>query len=117
MLGDGDGDGDDCTSAPSVGSGSAAGAAWPCGDTVSVTNDMSVNTIALETSTTSGGMNNIGCPRAAAAPMRVVVRTRSAAMAIAIARTGNLGPWPMRALLRTRMSAARRCTGVSPGSR
>ena len=100
---------------PSV--GIAAAEVLPCGATVSVTNDKSMNTITLETSTMRGGRNSTGCPRIAAAQLRVVVRTRSAAMAIAMARAGSAGPWPMRALPRTRSSAARRCAAVSPGSK
>ncbi len=100
---------------PSV--GTCPGVALPGGAPVSVPKDMSTYTIALDTTTISGGPNSIGCPRTAAAPLRVVVRTRSAPIATAVARAGSAGPWPMRALLRTRSSAARRWVGVSPGSR
>jgi len=75
---------------PSV--GTAPGAALACGTTLRVTNDMSMNTMALETRRTRGGRNSIGCPRIAAAPFRVVVRTRSAATATAMAMAGSVGP-------------------------
>jgi hypothetical protein len=88
-----------------------------CVAAVTGTADMSMNAIPLTTTAMSGGRNSTGCPRIAAAPVRAVVRTRSAAMAAAIAVAGRAGPWPMRELLRTRPSAARRCADVRPGSR
>lgn len=63
--------------------------------TVRVTNDVSMNTIALETSTISGGSSSIGWPRIAAAPLRTSVVVRSAATALASANGGRTGPWPM----------------------
>jgi hypothetical protein len=69
--------------------------------------DMSTNTTALATITITG-RSSIGRLRIAAAPIPVVVRTRSAARARAIARPDSVGPWPIRALLRTRIRAARR---------
>ncbi len=89
----------------------------PCGGTVTGTAEISMNTIALTTTAATGGTSITGCPRIAALLWPAAVRTQSAAMAAAIASTGRAGPWPMRALLRTRASAARRCSGVSPGSR
>jgi hypothetical protein len=100
---------------PSV--GTAAAAALPCDATVSVAKDISMNTIAVQTTAITGGSISIGCRRKAAAPLCVVVLTRSPAMATAMAEAESVGPWPMRALLRTRMSAARRCVVVSPGRR
>lgn len=97
--------------------GSAAGAALPGVGAVNGWIDMNTKAIALTTRTITGGRNNIGCRRAAAAPIRAFVRTRSAAIARAMAGRGSAGPWPMRALLRTRVSAARRCANVSPGWR
>ncbi len=60
--------------------GSEAGA-LSCGGTVSGTCNISMNTIALTTTAMSGGRKSTGCPRIAAAQVRAVVRTRSAAMA------------------------------------
>lgn len=87
------------------------------GGTVTGTAEISMNTIALTTTATTGGTSITGCPRIAAAQWPAAVRTRSAVMAAAIESTGRAGPWPMRALLRTRASAARRWAGVSPRSR
>lgn len=97
--------------------GTPAGKTLVFGPTGCVGSDMSANTPAIATSPTSGGTNSIGCQRAAAAPLRVVVRTRSAAIAMAICTAGSAGPRPMRALLRALMIAACRCAGVSPGCR
>jgi hypothetical protein len=58
-----------------------------------------------------------GCTRIAAAPFLTVVRTLSAATAKASPVAGRSGPCPIRALLRARFRAARRCAAVSPGSR
>jgi hypothetical protein len=53
---------------------------------------MKTNAMALTTRIITGGRNNIGCRRAAAAPMRAFVRTRSAAIALAMAGRGSVGP-------------------------
>jgi hypothetical protein len=100
-----------------TGSVGSEAAALSCSVTVSGTCNISMNTIALTTTAISGGRKSTGCPRIAAAQVRAVVRARSAAMAAAIAGAGRVGPWPMRALLRIRLSAARRWAGVSPGSK
>jgi len=102
---------------PPSGSVGSDAAALSCGATVSVTPDMSMTAMAMETTAMIGGRTSTGCPRIAAALLRAVVRTRSAAIATAMATAGRSGPWPMIALLRTRIRAARRCAGVRPGSR
>ncbi len=73
-----------------------------------VTNDISVNTIAPETSTISGGSSSIGWPRIASTPLRATVTARSAVTALASATGRNRGPCPIRPLLRALARAARR---------
>ena len=75
------------------------------------------NTSAAETNTISGGISSSGCARIASAPFLIVVRSQSAATATAMPAGVKLGPYPILAPLRTRISAAFRCSGVSPGSR
>jgi len=64
-----------------------------------------------------GGMKIAGCARSTATTSRPIARTRSAATAQTNSAAGSAGPCPIRALLRVRLRAARRCAAVSPGSR
>jgi hypothetical protein len=63
------------------------------------------------------GMKTAGFARTAAAVLRTVLRIPSAIIALATPAMGSRGPWPTRALLRSRRRASRRCITVSPGKR
>jgi len=64
---------------------------------------------------TTGSVLPAGCSRTTAAQVRAAARIRSTASAIISVPAGTRGPWPIRPLCRIRRSAARRCSGVSPG--
>jgi hypothetical protein len=87
------------------------------GPILSVTNDIRMKTMAVDTSKISGGRSSIGWLRKAVAPFRDVVRSQSEPIAAIMPSAGSCGPWPIRPLLRTLMRAACRSAGVSPGLR
>lgn len=89
-----------------------------CGGlTVKVTDAVMMYTRVAAITMITGGSSSSGWARKATAPLRRVDLVRSQATASATLAFGSAGPYPMLALRWTRISAARRSAGVSPGTR
>lgn len=87
------------------------------GRMLSVTAAVMMYTRVAATTMMTGGSSSRGWARKATAPLRRVDLIRSLAMAKAMPPPGKAGPYPMLALRRARIRAARRSGGVRPGAR